>query len=157
MQVTMFATIEVGSYNVSLEIFELSRRNGVHSIDRVTHRLELGKTAYATGRVTAQLIDELCTVMKNFTEIMESYQVSDYRAFGTSAVREATNSMIMLETIYQRTGIRIDVLSNSEQRFLGYKGIASKGDTFQKIIEKGTAILDVSGGSIQISLLTRIT
>ena len=57
MQVTMFATIEVGSYNVSLEIFELSRRNGVYSIDRVTHRLELGKTAYATGRVTAQLID----------------------------------------------------------------------------------------------------
>ena len=155
MQVTMFATIEVGSYNVSLEIFELSRRNGVHSIDRVTHRLELGKTAYATGRVTAQLIDELCTVMKNFTEIMESYQVSDYRAFGTSAVREATNSMIMLETIYQRTGIRIDVLSNSEQRFLGYKGIASKGDTFQKIIEKGTAILDVSGGSIQISLFDK--
>ena len=129
--------------------------NGVHSIDRVTHRLELGKTAYATGRVTAQLIDELCTVMKNFTEIMESYQVSDYRAFGTSAVREATNSMIMLETIYQRTGIRIDVLSNSEQRFLGYKGIASKGDTFQKIIEKGTAILDVSGGSIQISLFDK--
>ena len=155
MQVTMFATIEVGSYNVSLEIFGLSRRNGVHSIDGVTPRLELGKRAYATGRVTAQLIDELCTVMKNFTEIMESYQVSDYRAFGTSAVREATNSMIMLETIYQRTGIRIDVLSNSEQRFLGYKGIASKGDTFQKIIEKGTAILDVSGGSIQISLFDK--
>ncbi|MGI6007433.1 MAG: exopolyphosphatase [Ruminococcus sp.] len=155
MQVTMFATIEIGSYNVSLEIFELSRKNGVHSIDRVTHRLELGKTAYTSGKVTAELIDELCRVINDFTEIMKSYKVNDYRAFGTSAVREASNSLIMLETIYQRTGIRVDVLSNSEQRFLGYKGIASKGDTFQQIIEKGTAILDVSGGSIQISLFDK--
>ncbi|WP_445081410.1 hypothetical protein, partial [Klebsiella pneumoniae] len=54
-----------------------------------------------------------------------------------------------------RTGIRIEVLSNSEQRFLDYKSVASKGLAFQKVIEKGTAFIDIGGGSIQISLFDK--
>ena len=49
----------------------------------------------------------------------------------------------------------MEVLSNSEQRFLGYKSIASNEESFQKIIQKGTAIVDVGGGSIQISLFDK--
>ncbi len=155
MPAVMYATIEIGSYNLSLEIFEMTKKDGLRSIDQVTHRIPLGKTSYALGKITAELIDELCTVVKDFTEIMKGYQITEYRAYSTSAIREAKNSIIALETIYQRTGVHVDILSNSEQRFLGYKGIASKVDTFHKIIQKGTAILDVSGGSIQISLFDK--
>ena len=49
------------------------------------------------------------------------------------------------------------MLSNSEQRFLTYKSIASKGEIFRKIIEGNTAILDIGGGSIQISLFDKDT
>lgn len=49
----------------------------------------------------------------------------------------------------------MEVLSNSEHRFLGYKSIASNEESFQKIIQKGTAIVDVGGGSIQISLFDK--
>ena len=54
----------------------------------------------------------------------------------------------------QRTGVKLDVLSNSEQRFLDYKSIASRGG-FEKIIEKGTLVLDIGGGSIQMSLFDK--
>lgn len=51
----------------------------------------------------------------------------------------------------------METLSNSEQRFLDYKSIASKGETFRRIIEEKTAILDIGGGSIQISLFDKDT
>lgn len=152
---TMFAAIEVGSYSIRMEIFEVSKRNGIYSFDTVMHRMELGKSTFTTGKIAPELVEELCTVIQDFKNIMDSYQVETYRAFATSAVREAKNNLIVLEILYQRTGIRVDVLSNSEQRFLVYKGIASKESAFQKIIEKGTAILDVSGGSIQVSLFDK--
>lgn len=155
MQITTFATIEIASYSVTLEIFEMSRKSGINLLDRVTHRIELGKASYTTGKIPVQLLEELCDVISDFTKIMAGYQINDYRAFATSAVREASNELIVLGTIQQRTGIKVEVLSNSEQRFLSYKGIASKGDGILKIIEKGTAILDVSGGSIQISLFDK--
>ena len=65
--------------------------------------------------------------------------------------------MIILDQIRQRTGINIEVLSNSEQRFLHYKSIAFKGEIFNRFIEKGTAIVDIGGGSIQISLFDKDT
>ncbi len=47
------------------------------------------------------------------------------------------------------------VISNSEQRFISYKAIASKDAEFHKIIQKGTAIVDVGFGSMQVSLFDR--
>ena len=75
MQVTMFATIEVGSYSVNLNVFELSRKGGIKSIDHVTHRIELGKETYAEGRVSAQLVDELCVIIRDMTQIMAGYGI----------------------------------------------------------------------------------
>ncbi len=88
---------------------------------------------------------------------MKAYQVSAYAAYGTSAIRESENTAILLNQIEVRTGIHIEVLSNSEQRFLDYKSIALQGEGFQKIIENGTAIVDIGGGSIQISLFDKDT
>ena len=53
--------------------------------------------------------------------------------------------------------IKVNVISNSEQRFLDYKSIASKGESFRKIIEGKTAIVDIGGGSIQLSLFDNDT
>ena len=68
----------------------------------------------------------MCQVLEEFAQVMKSYQVEDYRAYATSAMREAKNSQIILEQIRVRTGIQVQVISNSEQRFLGYKAIAMK-------------------------------
>lgn len=155
MVCTMFGAIDVGSYEINLKIYELSARKGIHVVNHVRHRLELGKDTYATGKIGTALIDELCDVLLDFRRIMKEFGVQDYRACATSAVREAKDAWILLDRIYLRTGIRLETLSNSEQRFLGYKSIASSAEEFQKIIEKGTAIVDVGGGSIQLSLFDK--
>jgi exopolyphosphatase/guanosine-5'-triphosphate,3'-diphosphate pyrophosphatase len=59
------------------------------------------------------------------------------------------------EHIRNKTGISVEVLSNAEQRFLGYKALASSGEQFERTIEKGTAIVDLSGGTVQISLFDK--
>lgn len=155
MAVTRFAAIDVGSYNVSMEIFELSRKYGLKSVNRVRQRLEIGHDTYTEHKLSREKLDKLAHILHDFKRIMDEYKVSGYRACAKSAFREAKNEVLALELIYQRTGIRIDVLSNSEQRFLGYKAIASKEVDFNKMIQKGTAIVDMGGGSVQISLFDK--
>ena len=147
MQPATFATIDIGTYDVTLEIFEISKRSGIQSIDTVRHRLELGTDTYTHGKLGPAMEEELCTVLKDFVRIMDGYKVDDYRAIATSALREAQNVEIVLGKIYQNTGLKVHVLSNSEQRFVGYKSIASSVAAFPQIIEKGTAVIDVGGGS----------
>lgn len=149
-----FAAIEVGSYELAMKIFEISSKDGLREIDHIMHRIDLGTDTYAAGKISYDRVDELTGVLRDYREIMKSYGVDDYTAYGTSAIRETENTAIVLDQIAQRTGIRIEVLSNSEQRFLNYKAIASRG-RFNRIVEKGTAIVDIGGGSIQISLFEK--
>lgn len=152
-----FAAIDVGSFELSMKIFEISSKRGMREIDHIRHRIDLGTATYAKGKMAYERVDELCRYLNEYTEIMKTYKVSEYKAYGTSAVRETENTLILLDQIRQRTGIHIEVLSNSEQRFLHYKSIAFKGDAFNQFIEKGTAIVDIGGGSIQISLFDKDT
>ena len=40
---------------------------------------------------------------------MKTYRVSDYRAFTSSALREARNSQMVLDRILVRTGLRVRI------------------------------------------------
>lgn len=155
MSVKTFAAIDVGSFEISLKIFEFSNKNSSKVVEHVRQRIALGTDTYTDGKISTEKLDELCRTLKEFSEIMKTYKVSAYKAYGTSSIREAANTRIIVDQIEQRTGIHIDTLSNSEQRFLDYKAIAFTGESFKEIIKEGTAIVDIGGGSIQISLFDK--
>ena len=155
MKTKYFAAIDVGSYELSCKIFQFSSKSGMKEIDSVTYRLDLGSESFVNRKISKEKVDELCNILNSFKTVMNTYRVEEYKAYGTSAIRELENKTILLDHIQQRTGIKIEEISNSEQRFLNYKAIASKGEEFNRIIEKGTAILDIGGGSIQISLFEK--
>ena len=152
MSLKTFAAISVGSFEVSMKIFEFSGKNTIREIDCISQRMDLGSETYATGKLSREKLDELCRTLMDYKQVMKSYQVDAFRAYGTSALRETENTLLVLDQIAQRTGITVKILSNSEQRFLDYKSIASKGESFRHIIEEKTAIVDISNGSIQLSL-----
>lgn len=157
MAMKTFAAIDLGSYEISMKIYELSKKIGFRELNDIRYRLEVGKDAYSVGRLAMETVDVICEVLLDFSRMMKEYGVEEYRACATSAFRELENPIIVAEQIYRRTGIRVEVLSNAEQHFLGYKSIAAIENGFKKMIQKGTAILDVGGGSLQVSLFDKDT
>ena len=107
MAIQTFAAIDVGSFEVELGIYEISNKNGIRPIDHVRHVIALGKDTFSTGKISYDLVEELCQVLKDFSVIMKSYRVSAYTAYATSAMREAKNNPIILEQIRVRTGLEI--------------------------------------------------
>ncbi len=152
MGVKMFAAIDVGSYMLHLKVYQFLPSNMMKEVDSVRYGIDLGTETFSTGKLSAAKVAELCKVLSDFSAIMKSYGVTQYVAYGTSAIRETKNTNVLLDLIEQRTGIRIEILSNSRQRFLTYKSVASIGEAFNTIIQKSTAILDIGGGSIQLSI-----
>lgn len=150
--VRLFAAIDVGSFELELGIYEMSDKTGIHVVDHVKHIIALGKDTYNQGKLSYEMVEEMCQVLLDFSARMKAWQVESYRAYATSAMREAKNNQIVLDQIRVRTGIDVKIISNSEQRFISYKAIASKDTEFHKIIQKGTAIADVGFGSMQVSL-----
>lgn len=155
MQIKTFAAIDIGSYEVEMKIFELSSTIGMREIDCIRYRLEMGRDTFSTGKVSVEKFESLCELLKSFSEIMKGYRIDAYRACATSAIRETRNQVILLDYIEKSTGFKIEVLGNAEQRFMDYKSIASKETEFNRLILKPTAIVDVGGGSVQISLFDK--
>lgn len=124
MAIHTFAAIYIGTYDVSLKVFEFTNRKKFHEVDHIRSRQELGKGAYGTGTIGYEQVEELCETLAQFKEIMESYKVDSYEVCAAAALRDTTNEIFVLDQIYLRTGFRVKVLSNSEHRFISYKAVA---------------------------------
>lgn len=148
-----FAAIDVGSTDVTMKIYEITAKKGYRLIDYASRIIELGSDTYADGYISQGSLDRLCDILSGFMIKMREYDTLDYRAYATSAIREAKNNRMVLDLIKRKTGIDVEILSNAEHRFLMYKGLAINAEYFDKVVEKNTAIIDIGAGSIQISLM----
>ncbi len=155
MAVQTFAAINVGSYDTVMKIYQIMPKKGFKLLDTVSSHLELGADTFASGRLTNLSVDLLCNVLNSFRKKMKEYDVTEYRAYATSAVREADNCEMVLDRIATRTGLHVKTVSNSEHRFMMYEGIADALEDFDKITAKNTAVLDVGAGSIQITIFDK--
>ena len=144
MAVKYFAAIGIGSTLTDMKIFEWGGRKPVREVENVSARMNLGLDVYQTGRIGSRHVEELCTVLRSFRQIMLGYKVDAYRVCATSAFRESRNMLILRDYIEKQTGLRIEVLSNSEQRFMDYKSIASVSSEFETIIQNAAAIVDIA-------------
>ena len=152
MGIVRFAAIDVGSFSLEMSIYEIGSKIGIRCIDNIKHTIGLGKDTYNTGLIGYELVEEMCDVLTDFASIMKEYKVAGYRAYATSAMREASNRVIILDQIKNRTGIDVEIISNSEQRLINYKAIAYQKEKFEQAVLEGTAIVDVGFGSVQITL-----
>lgn len=155
MALKTFAAISIGSAVTEMKIFEFTSRRVMKEVDWISTRLGLGLDAYTMGRISSRNVEELCRVLRDFARIMDGYKVNAYRACATSAFRESRNMLILVDYIEKQTGLTIEVLSNSEQRFIDYQSIASVTTEFESIIQNPAAIVDIGGSSMQVSLFDK--
>ncbi|MBR1390955.1 MAG: HD domain-containing protein [Lachnospiraceae bacterium] len=149
-----FAAIYIGSYELSMKIFEISARRGIHTIDHIRHRMELGKDVYGNGFIGYETTDALCRVLQEFHDVMHTYRVDDYRVCTGTLLKDAKNYLFFIEQIRLRTNLEVEFLSNSEERFMVYCAtVCAEG--FDEIIGQSTAIVDVGGSSLQITLFLK--
>ena len=54
MAVHLFGAIDVGSYEMELIIYEISKKRGIREIDDIIHRIPLGTDTYNTGKISVK-------------------------------------------------------------------------------------------------------
>ena len=93
-------------------------------------------------------MDAALQALSKFSRLAESHRVDEIVAAATSAVREADNGGDFLAEVERQTGIRIRVISGTEEARLihlaaGY-GVDVGGKT--------AVVIDIGGGSVEITL-----
>ena len=88
--------------------------------------------------------------MKAFRQLMKIYDVEDYRACATSAIRDAKNGKELTKRIAEKTGINIEIIGGQEEAQMIYNNHVEQMED-----RKGNYMyVDVGGGSTEINMLS---
>jgi exopolyphosphatase/guanosine-5'-triphosphate,3'-diphosphate pyrophosphatase len=88
--------------------------------------------------------------MKAFNLLMKVHKVEHYKAFATSAMREAYNGKEVTEIIKKKTGIKIEIIDGKKEA-----AIIASSDLHSLIkTDKTYLFVDVGGGSTEFTLFS---
>ena len=149
-----YAAIDIGSNAVRLLIKSIDREavqeKKMKKVMMLRVPLRLGFDVFSIGELSEKKADKLRRLMKAFRQLMKIYDVDDYRACATSAMRDARNGRTIIKKIEKDTGIRIEIIDGQEEARMIYNNhIECMEDRLGNYM-----YVDVGGGSTEINLLT---
>ena len=150
-----YAAIDIGSNAVRLLIKKVQDNENLvnkrlSKVMLLRVPLRLGFDVFSLGEVSDTKALKLRRLMKAFRQLMKIYEVTDYRACATSAMRDAKNGKSVIKRILKDTGINIEVIDGQEEARMIY-------NNHVECLEDRTGnyiYVDVGGGSTEINLLT---
>ena len=149
-----YAAIDIGSNAVRLLIKSIDREavqeKKFKKVMMLRVPLRLGFDVFSIGELSEKKVDKLRRLMKAFRQLMKIYEVDDYRACATSAMRDARNGRMIIKKIEKDTGIRIEIIDGQEEARMIYNNHIECMEDRQG----NYMYVDVGGGSTEINLLT---
>jgi exopolyphosphatase/guanosine-5'-triphosphate,3'-diphosphate pyrophosphatase len=144
------AAIDIGTNSIHMIVVQVRPDLSFEVIDREKDMVRLGAGGLDGRSLTPTAMGAALQTLAKFRRLAESNKVDEIVAAATSATREADNGGDFIAEVGRQTGIRIRVISGTEEARLihlaaGY-GVDVGGNT--------AAVIDIGGGSVEVTLGT---
>ena len=146
----LFAAIDLGSNAFRLMIGQTVKRNRrlvIQEVKTLREPVRLAEGLQA-GALDELALDRGWQALARFGKKLRGFEAGRVRAVATSAVREAANAQLFLDSAQRHLGFRIDVLSGQEEARLVYAGVAHTVPG----VEDTRLVVDIGGGSSELIL-----
>ena len=152
MKIKKFAAIDIGSNAMRVLISNvIETKEGVHFQKNALVRapIRLGEDSFTLGEISKKSLKRMINAMKAFKLLMKVHGVSHYQAYATSALREANNSMDVVEQVKKKSGIKIEIIDGrKEAEIISNSKISDFLNT-----QKTFLFVDVGGGSTEFTFI----
>lgn len=138
----MIAILDFGTNTFNLLIAQRKERS-FEIIYSGKQPVKLGRGGIQINRITPAAFERGYVAITNHMETIEKFEVSEVRAFATSAIRNASNGQQFVDEVEKRFNFRVRVIPGAREAELIYKGVR-QAYTMDK---KKVMILDIGGGS----------
>lgn len=139
-----YASLDIGTNTILLLIGDIDR--DIQDILDISSITRLGEGLKEHGYLLDTAMGRTIEVLKGYRNIAKAHSVKDIYCVGTSALREAKNSLEFLEMVKRECGISVHVISGQQEAYYTYLSV--KKDSVFKI--DPLFIVDIGGGSSEI-------
>ena len=142
------AAIDIGTNSIHMIVVQVRPDLSFEVIDREKDMVRLGAGGLDGRSLTPTAIGAALQTLSKFRRIAESHKVDEIVACATSATREADNGGDFIAEVDRQTGIRIRVISGTEEARLIHLAAGYGVD----IGATTAVVVDIGGGSVEITL-----
>ncbi|MDX1627730.1 MAG: phosphatase [Fulvivirga sp.] len=145
------AAIDIGSNAIRLQVTTTIRTKGelnFKKLEYVRFPLRLGQDVFNTKSISQVKKTKFKKLMKAFKLLIELYEVDDYLACATSAMREAKNGREIVQDIEKEIGLKIKIIDGKQEALLINNAISSFLTKNKNYLH-----IDVGGGSTELTWL----
>jgi exopolyphosphatase / guanosine-5'-triphosphate,3'-diphosphate pyrophosphatase len=144
------AAIDIGTNSIHMIVVKVRPDLSFEVIDREKDMVRLGAGGLDGKKLTQSAMSAALQTLAKFRRLADSNKVEEIVASATSATREAENGGDFIAEVGRQTGIRIRIISGTEEARLihlaaGY-GVDVGGST--------AVVIDIGGGSVEVTLGT---
>ena len=152
LKIEKYGAIDIGSNAIRLLVSTVIEQKGKPTQFKKTSLvrvpIRLGEDVFLDGTISLRNASRLIDAMNAFRLLMNTHNITRYRACATSAMREAANSAEVVAIIEEKTGIKINIIDGEAEAAI----IASTD--LNSLIQNDRVFLyvDVGGGSTELSV-----
>ena len=117
------AAIDVGSNAIRLVIGRVNDFKSVEPLENIRLPVRLGSDAFTQGQLSERTMQAAADAFLRFRKVTNDFAVTHIRAVATSAMREASNSDLLIDRIIQQTGIQVEVITGENQARLIHQAV----------------------------------
>ena len=152
MKIKKYAAIDIGSNAVRIlvtNVVSYKKKKVFLKNALVRVPIRLGQDSFTSGKISDKNIKRMIKSMQAFKLLMQVHEVKDYLAFATSALRDAKNGSYLVEKVFKKSGIKIEIIDGKKEA-----KIISNTNVFDTINKEKTFLyVDIGGGSTEFSVL----
>lgn len=140
--------IDLGTNSVRFDVHLIAKSGQVRLLHREKLMIRLGQGVFLDHKLDSSAIHRTLLAFTSFRKTATLFHVEKMIAFGTSALRDASDADHMIQLIRKKTGIGIRVISGQEEAQLIAAGILSN----EQPLKGKFSLIDIGGGSTEISI-----
>ncbi|MDL2262694.1 hypothetical protein LJC11_04225 [Bacteroidales bacterium OttesenSCG-928-I21] len=139
------ASIDIGTNTCKLSVADYDIVDGLNFIYKDKKIIALINPEFQGGEISQNTIENLVDVLKNYKQIVESFNVDKLITTATSAVRSSNNKCKIIERIKEATDIHVEIIDGKTEAEYVYVGVTNAVD----IGNKPVLVVDIGGGSVE--------
>lgn len=140
------AAIDIGSNAIRMVIAESSIQ-GILMLRKYRVPIRLGADVFEKGKISGKNLRAAARAFAKFQKISKKAQVTELRAVGTSALREAQNGKAFVELIRRKSGIQIEIIDGVEEARLIHLAVSKE----LHLDHHSVLLIDIGGGSVELT------
>lgn len=148
---THLGVIDVGSNAIRLQVARVFADGTFSVIHDEREPVRLGEEVFRTGVLSQGAVQRALATLVRYARLAETQGAARTRAVATSAVREAANGGHFTREVALATGLELEIITGECEAQLIARGVLSCVEA----LETRVALVDVGGGSTEVSLVER--